>query len=116
MRAYGFLPQFAARLQIRVSLDSLTKGELRRILTEPANAVVPHYHRIFKAFGLSLNFTEDALDYIAQRAYDLNSGARSLQTTCEEVLAEPLFSMPGTAAKELTVDRAYIEAAIKAAK
>ncbi|MDI6737614.1 MAG: AAA family ATPase [Nanoarchaeota archaeon] len=113
LHEYGFLPEFIGRLHYRIVLDSLTKPELRRILTEPGNAIIPQYENAFRLSGIRLNIKEDALDAIAEEAFALNAGARSLKTICDKIFEDGLFHLPGSNIKEYVVDRNEVMRYIK---
>lgn len=102
---YGFLPEFIGRLHYRIVLDALTKQELRRILTEPRNAIISQYENAFRLSGIKLVIKDDALDTIAEEAFALKAGARSLKTICDKIFEDALFHLPGSSTKEYIVDR-----------
>jgi len=91
---YGLIPEFVGRLPISVALDSLTRDELKRILTEPKNAVVKQYQKFFNLDSVDLMFTPEALDATARQAEERKTGARGLRTTIEEVLLEVMYEIP----------------------
>ena len=88
---YGMLPELMGRFQVRVVLDGLDRGALRRILTEPKDSIVAQYQRLFAANGIELAFTADALDRLAARAEGQNLGARALKSAVERVLNPLMF-------------------------
>ncbi len=106
---YGFLPEFAGRLHHRIILDKLEREDMRDILVKPKNAVLTQYKKVFKASGIKLEVTEGALDYIAEKAAESNSGARSLRSIFEQIVYKPLFELPGTEQKTFTIDENYLE-------
>jgi len=91
---YGLIPEFVGRLPISVALDSLTRDELKRILTEPKNAVVKQYQKFFNLDSVELMFTAEALEATARQAEERKTGARGLRTTIEEVLLEVMYEIP----------------------
>jgi ATP-dependent Clp protease ATP-binding subunit ClpX len=91
---YGLIPEFVGRLPVSVALDALTRGELKRILTEPKNAVVKQYQKFFNLDSVDLMFTPEALDATARQAEERKTGARGLRTTIEEVLLEVMYEIP----------------------
>ncbi len=91
---YGLIPEFVGRLPISVALDSLTRVELKRILTEPKNAVVKQYQKFFNLDSVELMFTAEALEATARQAEERKTGARGLRTTIEEVLLEVMYEIP----------------------
>ena len=89
-------------------LDPLDPHALRRILTEPKNALVKQYERLFELDGISLKFDADALDFIVEKAVDFKLGARGLRSICEAVLSDAMFELPGKeGAEELRVTAEY---------
>jgi ATP-dependent Clp protease ATP-binding subunit ClpX len=91
---YGLIPELIGRLPVRVTLDELDLHALVRILTEPKNAVVKQYQKIFQIEQVELVFTEDALTAIAQRALEQHTGARGLRTIIEEILLDSMYQIP----------------------
>lgn len=91
---YGLIPEFVGRLPVVVSLDSLDEASLLRILTEPKNAVVKQYQKVFGLDKVELIFTEDALEMTAREALRLKTGARGLRTIIEDALLEVMFDIP----------------------
>ena len=94
---YGLIPEFIGRLPVTVSLDALTKGDLMRILTEPKNAILRQYQKFFALDKVDLNFTEDALESVADLAIQQKTGARALRTIIEDVLLEVMYEIPSRA-------------------
>ncbi len=91
---YGLIPEFVGRLPVSVSLDTLTRPDLIRILTEPRNAVVKQYEKFFALDNVELIFTDDALEATAKQAEERKTGARGLRTTIEEVLLDVMYEIP----------------------
>ncbi|MDF2759829.1 MAG: Sigma 54 interacting domain protein, partial [Thermomicrobiales bacterium] len=91
---YGLIPEFVGRLPVSVSLDTLTRSDLIRILTEPRNAVVKQYEKFFALDNVELIFTDDALEATAKQAEVRKTGARGLRTTIEEVLLDVMYEIP----------------------
>jgi len=91
---YGLIPEFVGRLPVSVSLDTLTRPDLIRILTEPRNAVVKQYEKFFALDNVELIFTDDALEATAKQAEVRKTGARGLRTTIEEVLLDVMYEIP----------------------
>ena len=94
LHGYGFLPEFVGRFPVRVALDALDEQSLIRILTEPKDALVRQYQRMFQMEGARLEFTYDGLAAIAQKALRRDTGARALRSILEEVLLEAMFDLP----------------------
>jgi ATP-dependent HslUV protease ATP-binding subunit HslU len=108
------LPELQGRLPIRVELKALTRDDLRRILTEPEASLIKQYIALMATEGVTLEFSDDAIDAIADVAVAVNSsveniGARRLQTVMERVLDEISFAAPDRAGETLKVDAAYVQ-------
>ena len=111
------LPELQGRLPIRVELKPLTTADLRRILTEPEASLIKQYVALMQTEGLSLTFTEDAVDALAEIAAQVNAtveniGARRLQTVMERVLDEISFDATDKGGETLTINAAYVRARI----
>ena len=91
---YGLIPEFVGRLPIIVTLDALDEDALIRILTEPKNALVKQYEKLFELDGVSLEFAQDALKGVAEEALNRNTGARGLRSILEEVMLEVMYDIP----------------------
>ena len=112
------IPEFQGRFPIRVELESLTKEDFVRILTEPDNALVKQYIALLKAEGVHLTFKEDAIDEIAEMSAQVNQrteniGARRLQTIMEKFLEDISFNAPDLEEKNITIDASYIREKLK---
>jgi ATP-dependent HslUV protease ATP-binding subunit HslU len=108
------LPELQGRLPIRVELRALTRDDFRRILTEPEASLIKQYVALLATEGVTLEFTADAVDAIADVAVAVNSsieniGARRLQTVMERILDEISFAAPDRSGEKVTVDSAYVE-------
>jgi ATP-dependent HslUV protease ATP-binding subunit HslU len=108
------LPELQGRLPIRVELAALTRDDLRRILTEPEASLIKQYVALMATEGVTLDFTEDAIDAIADIAVAVNSsveniGARRLQTVMERVLDEVSFGAPDRSGETVKIDAAYVD-------
>jgi ATP-dependent Clp protease ATP-binding subunit ClpX len=94
---YGLIPEFVGRLPVAVSLDSLDKHALIRILTEPKNAIVKQYQKLLQLDRVELSFTGDALEAAAEAALKQKTGARGLRTIIEDVLLDVMYEIPSRA-------------------
>ena len=108
------LPELQGRLPIRVELQALTRDDFRRILTEPEASLIKQYVALLATEGVTLDFTEDAIDAIANIAVSVNSaieniGARRLQTVMERVLDEISFAATDRAGETVRIDAAYVD-------
>lgn len=91
---YGLIPEFVGRIPVLATLDSLDKEALMRILTEPRNALVKQYQKMFELDDVSLEFKENSLRIIAEEAIKRNTGARGLRAIMEDVLLDVMFELP----------------------
>ena len=113
------LPELQGRLPIRVELQALTRADMRRILTEPESSLIKQYIALMATEGLTLHFTEDAIDSLADTAVEVNStveniGARRLQTVLERVLDDISFDASDRNGQSVTVDAEYVKAQVGA--
>ena len=112
---YGLIPEFVGRLPVLATLEDLDEAALKKILTEPQNALLKQYKALLATEGVTVDFTEDAIDRLAQRACDVNAqteniGARRLHTLLEKLLEDLSFDAPELEEKQVTIDAAYVEA------
>ena len=107
LRAYGLIPEIIGRLPVVTHLNPLDKEALRAILTEPKNALVKQYAKLFKMDGISLTFSEEALDYIVDKAVEFKLGARGLRSICEAIMLDAMFEMPSEKTKKLVISAEY---------
>ncbi|MEM7733261.1 MAG: ATP-dependent Clp protease ATP-binding subunit ClpX [Pseudomonadota bacterium] len=92
---FGLIPEFVGRLPVIATLEDLDEDALVTILTEPKNALVKQYQRLFELEDAKLSFTEDALSAIAKRAIERKTGARGLRSILEDILLDTMFELPG---------------------
>jgi ATP-dependent Clp protease ATP-binding subunit ClpX len=103
---YGMIPEFVGRLPVLATLDELDAHALVRILTEPRNALVKQYQRIFEFESVSLRFTDDALEAVAEQAIERKIGARGLRMILEELMLDMMFMLPSQSeVKEVVISR-----------
>ena len=95
------------RFPVITSLNALDRVALKRILIEPKNALVKQYIALFKMDGITLTFTEDCLDYIVDKAVELQLGARGLRAIVEKIMTDAMFEFPSLNKKKIEVDEAY---------
>jgi ATP-dependent Clp protease ATP-binding subunit ClpX len=95
LHAFGMIPEFVGRVPVVAHVKELTEDDLVRILTEPKNALVRQYQRLFTMEGVRLEFTEGALRAIAQQAITHGTGARGLRSIMEKLLLELMYDLPG---------------------
>ncbi|MCC6305626.1 MAG: ATP-dependent Clp protease ATP-binding subunit ClpX, partial [Rhodobacteraceae bacterium] len=102
---FGLIPEFVGRLPVIATLTDLDEEALVSILTEPKNALVKQYQRLFEIEGVELSFTDDSLKAIAKRAIKRKTGARGLRSIMEDILLDTMFELPGlTSVEEVVVN------------
>jgi ATP-dependent Clp protease ATP-binding subunit ClpX len=108
LRAYGLIPEIIGRLPVLTHLDPLDRDALRAILTEPKNALVKQYIKLFSMDNIELRFEEGVLDYIVDKSLEFKLGARGLRSMCETIMLDAMFEMPSNKTNlfELTIDYA----------
>ena len=109
LRDFGLIPEIIGRLPVLTYMNPLDKETLRMILTEPKNAIIKQYIKLFGMDDITLSFEEDALNFIVEKALEYKLGARGLRSLCESILTDAMFSLPGTGEQSLVVTRAYAE-------
>lgn len=110
IRKYGLIPELIGRLPVLVHLNPLDKKTLRAILTEPKNALVKQYIKLFDIEGIELKFDLDALDFIVEKAVEYNLGARGLRSICETIMTDAMFELPSEKnLKQFTITKQYAE-------
>ena len=100
---FGLIPEFVGRLPVIATLEDLDEDALVTILTQPKNALVKQYQRLFELEDVKLTFTEDALTAIAKRAIERKTGARGLRSIMEDILLDTMFDLPGSEGVEEVV-------------
>jgi ATP-dependent Clp protease ATP-binding subunit ClpX len=109
LKQFGLIPEIVGRLPIVTYLNPLDEGALKRILTEPKNALVKQFVRLFEMDNIKLTFNESALSCIVEKAVEFKLGARGLRTIIESVLIDAMFEMPSDKSKkELKVTKGYV--------
>ena len=110
LKSFGLIPELIGRLPVLTFLNPLDAKALRKILTEPKNALVKQYKKLFDIEKIELSFEEDALDFIVTKALEYNLGARGLRSICEAIINEAMFELPSDdKTKEFVVTRNYAE-------
>ncbi len=112
VKSFGLIPEIIGRLPIITHLEPLTADTLRMILTEPKNAVIKQYKKIFALDEVELEFTDEALDYIVSCTMEQKLGARGLRSIVEKIMIDAMFDMPKAKSKFI-IDKAYAEAKTK---
>ena len=109
LKEFGLIPEIIGRLPVVTYMNPLNKNALLSILTEPKNALIKQYVKLFHMDDILLDFKKDALNYIVDKAIDYNLGARGLRSLCEEILNDAMFNLPGSEVKKLVVTKKYAE-------
>lgn len=108
LKDFGLIPELIGRLPIISYTSELDEASLKKILTEPKNALVKQYQKLFKMNGIDMTITDDALNIIAKEAIKTKVGARGLRSIMEHILLDDMCELPGTDIKKLNIDKHYI--------
>ena len=109
---YGLIPEFIGRVPVIVTLESLSPEDMIRILNEPKNALLKQYKALFDLDHVELRFDEDAVEAIANKAYDRKIGARGLRSILENIMMDIMFEIPSdNSIKEFCVTKEMVEKA-----
>lgn len=114
LRSFGLIPELIGRLPVLTYLEPLGREALRRILTEPKNAIVKQYVRLFELDGVKLSFDPEVLDYIVDKAIEYKLGARGLRSICEAIMMDAMFEVPASKRKTFRVKLDYARARVEA--
>ena len=109
LKDFGLIPEIIGRLPVLTYMNPLGESTLRAILTEPKNAIVKQYKKLFEMDQIELSFEADALDFIVVKAVEYKLGARGLRSLCEEILTDAMFSLPGSSETTLNIDKSYVK-------
>lgn len=109
LKSFGLIPEIIGRLPVLVHLDPLDKNALRNILTVPKNSVIKQYKKLFKLDKINLEFEEDALQYIVEKAIEFKLGARGLRSICENIMNDAMYEMPSDKVDNLFITRDYAQ-------
>ena len=109
IRSFGIIPELVGRLPVLTHLEPLSREALRNILTEPKNAIISQYKAMLKMDGVELEFTDEALEFIVDKAVEFKLGARGLRSICEAVMKELMYEAPSSDEKSVVVTREYAE-------
>jgi ATP-dependent Clp protease ATP-binding subunit ClpX len=107
LKSFGLIPEIIGRLPVLTYLDPLDPVALRRILTEPKNAIIKQYTKLFGMDHIALTFTDGALDYIVSIAVEYKLGARGLRSICETIMVDAMFDLPSNGQKDFTITEDY---------
>ena len=107
---YGIIPELVGRIPVVSHLNDLDVDSLIKILTEPKNAILKQYKKLFEMDGIELEFSKDAIRYVAQETLDRKTGARGLRAVIEDILSDIMFSAPSDKKiKKIVISKKYIE-------
>ena len=95
LKSFGLIPELIGRLPMITHLAPLDRETLRRILTEPKNALTRQYHKLFEMENIKLSFSDEVLDYIVEKAIEFKLGARGLRSICEAIMLDAMYEIPG---------------------
>ena len=109
LKEFGLIPEIIGRLPVVTYMNPLNKEALRKILTEPKNALIKQFIKLFEMDGIELKIDELALNLIVEKAVDYNLGARGLRSLCEEILNDAMFNFPGSDKKKLHITKKYAD-------
>lgn len=107
LRSYGLIPEIVGRLPVITYLNPLDRQALRNILTEPKNAITKQYIKLFELDNIKLQFKDDALNYIVDKAIEFKLGARGLRSICEAIMMDAMFDLPSKPQETVTIDAEY---------
>jgi ATP-dependent Clp protease ATP-binding subunit ClpX len=116
IKSFGLIPELIGRFPVLTYLEPLEAKALKRILTEPKNALVKQYTRLFAIDGIKLTFEADVLDFIVEKAMDFKLGARGLRSICEAILTDAMFELPSNDETEYRVELKYAQAQFNKSK
>ena len=113
LKAFGLIPEIIGRLPILTYLDPLDRSALRAILTEPKNAIIKQYIKMFAMDNITLTFDDDVLDYIVDKAIEYKLGARGLRSITEDIMIDAMFELPSSGKTNFYVDLDYAKSKIE---
>lgn len=112
LKDYGLIPEIIGRLPVLTYMDPLDRDTLRLILTQPKNAIIKQYQKLFEMDDIDFQITDDALDFIVEKALEYKLGARGLRSLCEAILTDAMFDLPDSKETEFKVTKSYAEEAL----
>ena len=107
IKTFGLIPELIGRFPVLTYLEPLSEADLKRILTEPKNALIKQYTKLFDMDGVKLDFDHEVLDFIVLKAIEFELGARGLRSICEAILTDAMYNLPSGSVKNLHVDINY---------
>jgi len=109
IKDFGLIPEIIGRLPVLTHMDPLNRETLRAILTEPKNALIKQYKKLFLMDQVEFNISDEALDFIVDKALEYKLGARGLRSLCEAILTDAMYDLPSSEEKTLDIDKEYAE-------
>ena len=109
LKSFGLIPEIIGRLPVLTYLEPLDRQALRNILTEPKNAIIRQYVKLFELDNITLNFNEDVFEYIVDKAVEFKLGARGLRSICEAIMTDLMFEIPSQNCESITITKEYAE-------
>jgi len=109
LKDFGLIPEIIGRLPVLTHMNPLDAGTLRAILTEPKNAIIKQYKKLFAMDDIKFEISEGALNFLVEKAIEYKLGARGLRSLCEAILTDAMFDLPSSEDKELSVTKEYAQ-------
>ncbi len=109
LKSFGLIPEIIGRLPVLTYLEPLDRQALRNILTEPKNAIIRQYVKLFELDNITLNFNEEVFEYIVDKAVEFKLGARGLRSICEAIMTDLMFEIPSQNCESITITKEYAE-------
>lgn len=109
IKDFGLIPEIIGRLPVLTHMDPLDRATLRAILTQPKNALIKQYEKLFLMDDVVFSITDEALDFIVDKALEYKLGARGLRSLCEAVLTDAMYELPSSDDKVLAIDKNYAQ-------
>ena len=113
LKSFGLIPELVGRLPVLTYMQPLTAEALRKILTEPKNAIVKQYEQLFAMDGVDFKFSDEVLDYIVEKADEYKLGARGLRSICEAIVTDIMFDLPSSDEKAYILELDYAKKRIE---
>ena len=112
LKSFGLIPEIIGRLPVLTYLEPLDRQALRNILTEPKNAIIRQYVKLFELDNITRNFNEEVFEYIVDKAVEFKLGARGLRSICEAIMTDLMFEIPSQNCESITITKEYAESKI----
>ena len=113
LKSFGLIPEIIGRLPVLSYLEPLDRTALKRILTEPKNAIIKQYERLFEMDGVKLTFSDEVLEYIVDKAIEFKLGARGLRSIAEAIMTDLMYEIPSSDLKEYVLTLEFAKAKIE---